>query len=87
MASGVAGKDYDYRIRYADGREVCADAKCRLEGTEMRAETIMNALKKARSKAGRNFRESASQLARSLKKMIFPECRNPVPLAGFAWAV
>jgi hypothetical protein len=48
-ACGVAGKDYDYRIRHADGREVCADAKCRLEGTEMRAETIMNALRKARS--------------------------------------
>jgi len=46
---GVAGKDYDYRIRYADGREVCADAKCRLEGTQMRADTIVNALKKARS--------------------------------------
>ena len=49
MPSGVAGKDYDYRIRYQDGREVCADAKCRLEGTEMRAETILNALRKARS--------------------------------------
>jgi hypothetical protein len=47
---GVAGKDYDYRIKLADGREVCADAKCRLEGTEMRAETILNAIKKARSK-------------------------------------
>ncbi len=48
-ACGVAGKDYDYRIRYADGREVCADAKCRLEGTATRAETIMNALRKART--------------------------------------
>jgi hypothetical protein len=46
---GVADQDCDYRIRYADGREVCADAKCRLEGTEMRAETIMNALRKART--------------------------------------
>jgi hypothetical protein len=49
IPSGVAGKDYDYRVRYADGREACADAKCRLEGTEMRAETIMNALRKART--------------------------------------
>jgi len=49
IPSGVAGKDYDYRIRYHDGREVCADAKCRLEGTEMRAETILNALRKARA--------------------------------------
>jgi hypothetical protein len=46
---GVAGEDYDYRVRYADGREACADAKCRLEDTEMRAETVMNALRKARS--------------------------------------
>ena len=36
-ASGVKGCDYDCRIAYADGREACADAKCRLEGTEMRA--------------------------------------------------
>ena len=49
-ACGVAGNDYDYRIRYADGRELCADAKCRLEGTEMRAETVMNSLRKARTK-------------------------------------
>jgi hypothetical protein len=46
---GVAGKDYDFSIKYADGREACADAKCRLEGTEMRAETILNSLKKART--------------------------------------
>ncbi len=46
---GVAGNDYDYGIRYANGREVCADAKCRLEGTEMRAATILNALRKART--------------------------------------
>ncbi len=49
IPSGVAGKDYDYGIRHADGREVCADAKCRLEGTDMRGETVMNALRKARS--------------------------------------
>lgn len=49
IPSGVAGKDYDYGIWYADGRAACADAKCRLEGTEMRGETIMNALRKARS--------------------------------------
>jgi hypothetical protein len=46
---GIAGKDYDYKLRYADGRGACADAKCRLEGTEMRGETIMSALRKARS--------------------------------------
>lgn len=46
---GIAGQDYDFSIRYADGREACADAKCRLEGTEMRAEKILNSLKKART--------------------------------------
>jgi hypothetical protein len=46
--SGVKGKDYDCAIEYADGREACADAKCRLEGTAVRAETIRNSLNKAR---------------------------------------
>ncbi len=47
--TGVKGKDYDFAIEYADGREACADAKCRLEGTEMRADTVQNSLSKARS--------------------------------------
>jgi hypothetical protein len=47
--SGVKGKDYDFAIRYVDGRNACADAKCRLEGTEVRAEAIKNSLSKARS--------------------------------------
>ena len=46
--SGVKGQDYDFGIEYADGREGCADAKCRLEGTEMRADTVRNSLNKAR---------------------------------------
>jgi len=49
VRSGLAGKDYDFGIRYSDGRDACADAKCRLEDTEMRAETILNALRKART--------------------------------------
>ncbi|MDO9298663.1 hypothetical protein [Bradyrhizobium sp.] len=48
-ATGVRGKDYDCAIKYADGREACADAKCRLEETEMRAETVRNSLNKART--------------------------------------
>jgi hypothetical protein len=48
-ASGVKGEDYDCAIQYADGREACADAKCRLEGTELRPETIRNSLNKART--------------------------------------
>jgi hypothetical protein len=46
---GVRGKDFDFRIEYTDGSEACADAKCRLEGTEIRANTIKNSLNKARS--------------------------------------
>jgi hypothetical protein len=46
--SGVQGEDYDFGIKYADGREACADAKCRLEGTEVRADTVKNSLDKAR---------------------------------------
>lgn len=46
---GVKGKDYDFGIEYADGRAACADAKCRLEGTEVRADTVRNSLNKARS--------------------------------------
>src|SRR5258707_13587175 len=46
---GVKGKDYDFGIEYADRREACADAKCRLEDTEVRADTIKNPLNKART--------------------------------------
>jgi hypothetical protein len=46
---GVKGQDYDFGIEYGDGRKACADAKCRLEGTEMRAETVRNSLAKART--------------------------------------
>jgi hypothetical protein len=46
---GVKGKDYDFGIEYADRREACADAKCRLEDTEVRADTIRNPLNKART--------------------------------------
>jgi hypothetical protein len=42
------GQDFDFAIEYADGRKACADAKCRLEETEMRAETIRNSLNRAR---------------------------------------
>jgi hypothetical protein len=42
------GQDFDFAIEYADGREACADAKCSLEETEMRAETIRNSLNRAR---------------------------------------
>jgi hypothetical protein len=47
--AGAKGHDYDFAIEYADGREACADAKCRLEGTKMRADTVKNSLNKARN--------------------------------------
>jgi hypothetical protein len=47
--TGVRGRDYDCSIEYADGREARADAKCRLEATEARPETIKNALVRART--------------------------------------
>jgi hypothetical protein len=47
--TGAKGKDYDFGIEYVDGRVACADAKCRLEGTEVRADTVKNSLNKARS--------------------------------------
>jgi hypothetical protein len=46
---GVKGKDYDFEVEYSDGRKACVDAKCRLEGSEVRADTIRNSLSKARS--------------------------------------
>jgi hypothetical protein len=68
--NAVKGKDYDFGIEYADGREACADAKCRLESTEVRADTIKNSLNKARTnnlagQAWHHFRESASDMART----------------------
>jgi hypothetical protein len=47
--SGVKGKDYDFEVEYSDGRKACVDAKCRLEGSEVRANTIRNSLSMARS--------------------------------------
>jgi hypothetical protein len=47
--SGAKGSDYDFRIDYSDGRKVCADAKCKIEGSEMRAETLRNGLVRARA--------------------------------------
>ena len=45
---GERGEDFDFAVSYDDGREACVDAKCRLEATEVRAETIRNSLNKAR---------------------------------------
>jgi hypothetical protein len=48
VTRGVKGEDYDFGIRYPDRRAACADAKCRLEETEIRPETLKRPLEKAR---------------------------------------
>jgi hypothetical protein len=48
MPKGERGKDFDFAVNFADGRDACVDAKCRLEETEVRPETIRNCLNKAR---------------------------------------
>jgi hypothetical protein len=48
--SGQRGRDYDCEVTYRDGRVACADAKCRLEDSEVRPEAIRSALEKARRK-------------------------------------
>ena len=48
--SGQRGSDYDCAVSYADGRTVCADAKCRIESGEVRPEPIRHALETARKK-------------------------------------
>jgi len=50
ISSGQKGRDFDCAVTYGDGRNACGDAKCRLEGTEVRPQAIRSALEKARSK-------------------------------------
>jgi len=45
---GKKGDDYDLEIIYPDGMIVCAETKCKIEGTEISAATIKNALGEAR---------------------------------------
>jgi hypothetical protein len=42
------GGNYDFEITYSDGQIACADAKCKLEASEVRPDSITNALNKAR---------------------------------------
>lgn len=48
--TGVKGSDYDFEIRYLNGYTVCADAKCRLEGTAINPATIRHSLDDARKR-------------------------------------
>jgi hypothetical protein len=50
IPSGRKGRDYDYRIAFRDGRSACADAKCRIESSEIRPDAIRHALETARKK-------------------------------------
>jgi hypothetical protein len=48
VPQGVKGKDYDVEVMYPDGTIACADAKCALEKSDLRAKSIANKLEKAR---------------------------------------
>lgn len=48
IPSGVKGKDYDFLISYPDGRTACADAKCRVEDTQLNPKSLLGLLTTAR---------------------------------------
>jgi hypothetical protein len=48
VAQGTKGLDYDVEVIYPSGVIACADAKCKIEGTDFGAKKITNALEKAR---------------------------------------
>jgi hypothetical protein len=48
VPTGERGKDFDFIVNFDDDRVACVDAKCRLEETEIRPETIRNCLNTAR---------------------------------------
>jgi hypothetical protein len=47
---GQKGQDYDCAITYQDGRSACADAKCRIENSEIQPRAIRHALETARKR-------------------------------------
>ncbi|MDB5305460.1 MAG: hypothetical protein JWM97_3009 [Phycisphaerales bacterium] len=46
--TGVTGSDYDLKVFFPDGRHVFADTKCKLQSTELSAETVRGSLETAR---------------------------------------
>jgi hypothetical protein len=50
VPSGQRGRDYDCAVTYTDGRSACADAKCRIENSDIRPAAIRHALETARKK-------------------------------------
>jgi hypothetical protein len=44
---GVKGKDYDVEITFPDGTITCTEAKCKIESTDLRADTICTSLNRA----------------------------------------
>lgn len=49
IPQGVKRLDYDVEIVYPDGTVACADAKCKIETTELTQNGLINAMKSARS--------------------------------------
>ena len=48
--TGKKSQDYDCAVAYCDGRAACADAKCRIEDSEIQPRAIRHALETARKK-------------------------------------
>jgi hypothetical protein len=51
---GETGEDYDLEITYPEGTVICAETKCKIEGTEPSTATIENALNQARKQLPKN---------------------------------
>jgi len=47
--TGTKGDDYDIEIVLKDGTVVCADAKCKIEATQLSERTVVNSLHQART--------------------------------------
>jgi hypothetical protein len=47
-ATGVKTKDYDVEVFYPDGRTACGDIKCKIEGKDYNAKSLLSSLHKAR---------------------------------------
>jgi hypothetical protein len=50
VPTGQRGRDFDCAVTYGDGRVACADAKCRMESSEIRPDAVRHALETARKK-------------------------------------
>ena len=69
------GKDYDFELIYPDGRSVPADAKCKLESTDIDPTTICNALEKGASSSLSIVPASSFSKSRRRGPTTFPSLR------------